>query len=74
MKDWRGTPIEIGQKVITHGLGKFPVRALGYVTRASNSSVTVDRIESDGSYGRGKGKIVISPTSITVITKDLLDD
>ena len=54
LKDWRGTPIEVGSKVITHGLGKFPVRALGYVTRADKGSVTVDRVQSDSSWGRGK--------------------
>lgn len=73
MKDWRGTPIEVGSKVITHGLGKFPVRGLGYVTRATNGSVTVDRIQSNSTW-RGKGKIVIGAHSVTVITKDLLDD
>lgn len=72
IKDWRGTVIRVGDKVITHGLGKFPVRALGIVTRASNGSVTVERTESDSTY-RGKGKIVISGGSVTVLTPEMFD-
>lgn len=74
MKDWRGTPITVGAKVVAHGKGDFPIRSLSIVTKVHDSgTVTIDPIESDSSW-RGKKKYVIGTNSVTVLTKDMLDD
>ena len=72
LKDWRGTPIEIGSRVVTHGLGKFPTRSIGTVVKLHDTGlITVDPKERTKSWGTGK--IVISPDSVTVLTKDMFD-
>lgn len=71
-KDWRGTPIELGQKVITHGRSKWPVISVGVVTKINASSITVTPLERNDTWPLHK--IVISPTSVTVLTKDMFDE
>lgn len=72
MKDWRGTEIELGQRVITHGRSKWPVISVGIVSKINNSSITITPLERNDTWPLHK--IVIGSLSVTVLTKDMLDD
>lgn len=74
LKDWRGTPIEVGSKVITHS--KNWNHGVGVVRTLHDNTITVHLLESDYYAWSGKPKttLVTLPASMTVLTKDLLDD
>lgn len=74
MTDWRGTPIEVGCRVATFGLGKNPQRAVGKVVKANplTNQVSVLVAERDSSYHRGK-HTVLSSGSVLVLTPELLN-
>lgn len=69
MKDWRGTEIELGQRVITHGRSKWPVISVGVVSKINDTLITVTPLERNDTWPLRK--IVISSTSVTVLTEDL---
>lgn len=72
MKDWRGTEIEVGSKVITHS--KNWNHGLGVVAKINHktTSVTVALREQD--IARDKQTLVTYASSVTVLTKDMFDD
>lgn len=73
MKDWRGTPIEIGSKVVAHALGKYPSRAIGTVARITPTKmVSVEVLQRDSSWSSNK-YMVVGPSSVTVITEGMFD-
>ncbi len=72
--DWRGTPITVGAKVITRSATKFPTWRSGIVTNIGKTgAITVDTSKSDSSGMRGK-KVPLWSNSVTVLTKDMLDE
>jgi hypothetical protein len=74
LKDWRGTPIEVGSKVITHS--KNWNHGAGIVNSLHKNTITVHLTESDYWQWNGEPKttLVTLPASVTVLTKDLFDD
>lgn len=70
--DWRGTPIKEGAKVVTHGRGKFPQRAIGIVTRVGDKTITAKVLERDKSYHYG-AHVTLGHASVTVLTPDLFE-
>jgi hypothetical protein len=72
MTDWRGTPIEVGAKVVAHGRGDFGGRYVGTVAKVNKTMVTVKILERDSSW-RTSAHVVIGPLSVTVITPDLFE-
>lgn len=72
LTDWRGTAIEEGQRVITHGLGKFPQRTVGTVHKVNKSTVTVKVLQRDSAWNKGAYTIV-GPGSLTVLCADLFE-
>lgn len=70
LTDWRGTPIEVGQRVITHGLGKFPQRTVGTVQKVNPCTVTVKVLQRSWQIGY-QNHTVVGPDSLTVLTPDL---
>ena len=75
LKDWRGTPIEVGSKVVAHALGKTPNRYIGRVTKLGTDTVQIEVLERDSSWSWGGAKFVtLGHLSVVVLTKGLLDD
>lgn len=72
MKDWRGTEIELGQRVITHGRSKWPVISVGVVDKINDSTITVAPLERNDAWPLHK--IVIGSLSVTVLTDDMFPD
>jgi len=81
LKDWRGTPIEVGSKVIWHGesswrVGVGTVTKIEHTTKMSGSSwwgpVWVDWHEHRAHDNKKSKPLDID--RITVLTKDLIDD
>lgn len=76
-KDWRGTPIEIGSKVLTHAAGGkwVPNRGIGRVLEIKKERygphyVHVKLTETSGE--RLWARVLTS--NVTVLTKDMLDE
>jgi len=73
IKDWRGTPITVGAKVITRSATKYPTWRMGIVSNIGKSgAITVDTDKSDSSWMQGK-KVPLWSGSVTVLTKDMFD-
>lgn len=73
IKDWRGTPIVEGATVLTHS--KNWGYGLGIVGQVREKTLTVSLKESNyWTYGPPKTTLVTIPHSVTVLTKDMLDD
>lgn len=74
MKDWRGTEIEVGSKVITHSKNAY--QAIGTVQTLHKNSLTVKLLESNyyAWSGEPKTTLVTLYGSVTVLTKDMFDD
>jgi hypothetical protein len=72
LKDWRGTPIRVGCRVVTHALGKIPQRTIGTVSKVnpSTGSVTVEVEERDIGYRHGK-YTVLGSGSVLVLSAEL---
>ncbi|HET7640135.1 MAG TPA: hypothetical protein VFK47_15520 [Ktedonobacteraceae bacterium] len=74
MKDWRGTEIEVGSKVIAHAMGKQPQRAVGRVIKIHDSGLlTLEASDKLKNYSWSRDKIVIGSSSVTVLTKDMFE-
>lgn len=73
LKDWRGTPIEVGAKVVAHSRGDFGGRYIGTVQKVNNRTVTVKVLERDYSHG-GAAHISLGPRSVTVLAPDLFEE
>lgn len=73
MKDWRGTEIEVGSRVITRSATKFPTWRIGMVSNISKTgAITVDTEKSDHSW-RGNKKVPLWSHSVTVLTEDMFN-
>lgn len=73
IKDWRGTPITVGAKVITRSATKMPTWRIGTVSNIGKSgAITVETDKSDSSWMRGKTPLWSG--SVTVLTKDMFND
>jgi hypothetical protein len=76
MKDWRGTPIEVGSRVLYHGNSSWAV-GVGTVTRTEERSRYLGYVWVDWQWHKGHNNKKSQPLlleSVTVLTKDLLDD
>jgi hypothetical protein len=73
MKDWRGTPIEVGAKVVAHSRGDFGGRYIGTVQKVNNHTVTVKVLERDSPW-HSAAHISVGPLSVTVLTPDLFEE
>jgi hypothetical protein len=79
LKDWRGTPIVEGAKVIWHGESSYRV-GIGTITKIearSNGFYTTGRVWVDWHEHKAHDNKKSQPLDIarvTVLTKDLLDD
>lgn len=72
IKDWRGTPITVGAKVITRSATKMPTWRLGIVAKLNDSgSLTIATAASD--WRHGNKLVPLWPGSVTVLTKDMFD-
>lgn len=71
LKDWRGTPIEVGSKVIWHGESSYRT-GIGVVTDVDRRHVRVYWREHKAHDIRISRPLDIS--RVTVLTKDMLDD
>ena len=85
-KDWRGTPIEPGVRVLTHPLSKgyTPKRGIGTVRKVDASEqkttpngytygnvwIIVDLIEHSGGYANHAR---VLKSNVTVLTPDMLE-
>ena len=74
LKDWRGTPIEVGSKVLTHS--KSWNHGIGIVRTLHSNTITVHLLESDyNTWNKDpKTTLVTIPASVTVLTKDLFSE
>lgn len=70
IKDWRGTPIEVGKVVLTHS--KNWGYGLGIVSKMTDKTVTVALTEHNY-RPKDKQTLVTIPHSVTVLTEDLLE-
>lgn len=73
LKDWRGTPIEVGKPVLTHS--KNWNHGLGTVQQIHKNTISVHLEESDYWSWDGKPKttLVTLPESLTVLTEDMVE-
>lgn len=81
LKDWRGTPIEVGSKVIWHGESSYRV-GIGSVTKIESSTrmsgyvqwgpVWVDWHEHKAHSNKKSQPLDVD--RVTVLTKDMLDE
>lgn len=72
MRDWRGTEIEVGSRVLTHS--KNWNHGIGVVSKLHKNTISVTLIQSDYYVWGGKPKtsVVTIPESVTVLTEELL--
>lgn len=79
VKDWRGTPIEVGSKVLYHGNSSYAL-GIGIVTHAEgynrgpyvHGSANVDWLEHRGHSNKKSQPLLLE--NITVLTKDMFDE
>lgn len=69
--DWRGTPIEVGVKVVTHS--KNWNHSIGTVSKVHRWDVSVRMSEHDY-YDKSKATLVVPAQSLTVLTPDLFEE
>lgn len=75
MKDWRGTEIEVGSRVITRSSTKWPTWRIGTVSNISKTgAITVDTEKSDSSWSMSNKKVPLWSHSVTVLTEDMFPD
>lgn len=70
-KDWRGTPITVGAKVLTHS--KNWNHGLGVIDAIHPITITVRLAEHDY-WHKEKTLLVTIPHSVTVLTKDMFNE
>lgn len=74
IKDWRGTPITVGARVLARSATKWPTWRLGTVAKVNDlGSISIDTDKSDSSW-MNKKVVAHWPGSITVLTKDMFDE
>ena len=71
IKDWRGTPITMGVRVLTHS--KNWNHGLGVIDAIHPTTITV-RLQEHDYLHKEKILLVTIPHSVTVLTKDMFDD
>lgn len=73
MKDWRGTEIEVGSRVITRSASKWPTWRLGTVSKIGETGAITVTTEKGDSFWERNLKVVLWSGSVTVLTKDMFE-
>lgn len=75
MKDWRGTEIGLGSRVITRSATKFPTWRIGTVSNISKTgAITVDTTQDDNSWTKKSTRVPLWSHSVTVLTEDMFPE
>ncbi len=74
IKDWRGTPITVGAKVITRSATKFPTWRIGIVTNIGKTGAITVASEATSDFMPVRHRVQLYRNSVTVLTKDMLDE